>query len=101
VDGVTALVQLGVIPAAVELIDGDSLRAVEAHVGRPVAPGASALLIVEADGVPAAVQEEIDRASSALQASGAIAITRAASDEEREALWACGVSCRSRCAPPD
>ena len=88
VDGVTALVQLGVIPASVELIDGDSLRALEAHVGHPVAPGASALLIVEADGVPAAVQEEIDRASSALQASGAMAITRAASDEEREALWA-------------
>ena len=55
VDGVTALVRLGVIPAAVELIDGDSLRAVEAHVGRSVAPGASALLIVESDGVPAAV----------------------------------------------
>jgi glycolate oxidase len=88
VNGVTALVQLGVIPAAVELIDGDSLRALEAHVGRDVAPGASALLIVEADGVPAAVQEEIDRASSALTASGAITVTRAANDAEREELWA-------------
>jgi glycolate oxidase len=36
VNGVTALVRLGVIPAAVELIDGDSLRAVEKHVGRRV-----------------------------------------------------------------
>jgi glycolate oxidase len=87
VNGVTALVGLGVIPAAVELIDGDSLRAVEAHVGRPVAPGASAVLIVEADGIPAGVQEEIDRASSALSASGALAITRAGTDEERAALW--------------
>src|SRR6185503_4920850 len=87
VDGVTALVRLSVIPAAVELIDGDSLRAVEAHVGHPVAPGASALLIVEADGVPAAVADEIERASSALAASGAIAVTRAAGDEERAALW--------------
>jgi len=88
VNGVTALVHLGVIPAAVELIDGDSLRAVEAHVGRPVAPGASALLIVEADGIPAAVQEEIERASSALTASGALSVTRAVSDQEREELWA-------------
>jgi glycolate oxidase len=87
VNGVTALVRLGVIPAAVELIDGDSLRAVEAHVGRPVAPGASAVLIVEADGVPAGVQDEIDRASAALEASGAISITRAGNDEERAALW--------------
>ena len=88
VDGVTAIVHLGVIPASFELIDGGSLRALEAHVGRPVAPGASALLIVEADGVPAAVQEEIDRASSALTASGAITVTRAANDEERDELWA-------------
>ena len=87
VDGVTALVHLGVIPASVELVDGDSLRALEAHVGRAVAPGASALLIVEADGVPAAVQEEIDRASSALTASGAITVRRAANDEERDELW--------------
>jgi glycolate oxidase len=87
VNGVTALVQLGVIPAAVELIDGESLRAVEAHVGRAVAPGASAVLIVEADGIPAGVQEEIDRASAALSASGALAITRAGTDEERAALW--------------
>jgi len=38
--------------------------------------------------VPAAVEDEIDRASSALAASGAIAVTRAANDDEREALWA-------------
>ena len=87
VNGVTALVRLGVIPAAVELIDGDSLRAVEAYVGRPVAPGASAVLIVEADGMPAGVQEEIERASAALAASGALTITRAGTDEERAALW--------------
>jgi len=88
VDGVTALVRLGVIPAAVELIDGNSLRSVEAFVGRPVAPGASALLIVEADGVPAAVEEEIDRASQALAASGALSITRSADESERADLWA-------------
>jgi len=88
VDGVTALVHLGVIPAALELIDLDSLQALDKHVGRRVAPGASALLIVEADGVPAAVQEEIDRASSALTASGAITVTRAANDAERAKIWA-------------
>ena len=87
VDGVTALVRLGVIPAAVELIDGDSLRSVEAFVGRSVAPGAGALLIVEADGVPAAVEEEIDRSAAALAAAGALSITRAADDAARQALW--------------
>jgi len=88
VDGVTALVRLGVIPAAIELIDGDSLRAVETFVGTAVATGASALLIVEADGVPAAVEEEIDRASQALTAAGALSITRAADAAARDELWA-------------
>ncbi len=87
VDGVTALVRLGVIPAAVELIDGDSLRSVEAYLHRPVAPGASALLIVEADGTPAAVDEEITLASQALVGAGALSITRAADDEARAELW--------------
>jgi len=87
VDGVTALVRLGVIPAAVELIDGDSLRSVEAYLHRPVAPGASALLIVEADGTPAAVDEEITLASEALVGAGALSITRAADDEARAELW--------------
>jgi glycolate oxidase len=88
VDAVTALVQLAVIPAAVELVDADSLRAVEAYVGRPVAPGAGALLIVEADGTPAAVEEEIDLASAALAGAGALSIARAADDEARAELWA-------------
>jgi glycolate oxidase len=88
VDGVTALIRLGVIPAAVELIDGDSLRSVETYLGRSVAPGASALLIVEADGTPAAVDEEIDRASEALAAAGALSLTRAADDAARAELWA-------------
>jgi glycolate oxidase len=87
VNGVTALVRLGVIPAAVELVDGDSLRAVEAHVGKAVAPGAAALIIVEADGVPAAVEEEMDRATAALAGAGALSVTRAANDAERAELW--------------
>ncbi|HXR43659.1 MAG TPA: FAD-linked oxidase C-terminal domain-containing protein, partial [Pseudolysinimonas sp.] len=52
-----------------------------------VAPGAGALLIVEADGVPAAVEEEIDRSAAALAAAGALSITRAADDAARQVLW--------------
>jgi glycolate oxidase len=38
--------------------------------------------------VPAAVEEEIDRASQALAASGALSITRSADESERADLWA-------------
>jgi glycolate oxidase len=86
VDAVTALLQRRVVPAAIELIDADSLRAAEAFAGRPIAAG-DALLIVECDGTPAAVEEEIGRVDEACRDVGALEVRRAASEAEREALW--------------
>src|SRR5688500_9750336 len=86
VDGVTALLQRRVVPAAIELIDADSLRAAEAYAGRALARG-DALLIVECDGTPAAVEDEIGRVDEACTDAGAVEVTRAASETEREALW--------------
>lgn len=86
VDAVSGLLRYRVVPATIELIDGDSLRAVEAYVGRGFA-GAEALLIVESDGTPAAVDEEIDRVEKACRESGALQVTRAANDAERAELW--------------
>src|SRR4029079_10350558 len=51
-DAASALRDRPVIPAAIELIDADSLRAAEAYAGKSVADG-EALLIVECDGTPA------------------------------------------------
>src|SRR5687767_1864804 len=63
VDAVSALIARRAVPAAIELVDDDSLRAVESYVGRSVVPaGAGALLIVECDGTAAGVEEE-DRKS--------------------------------------
>ena len=60
VDAVTQLIQRRVVPAAVELVDADSLKALAEHAGRPMAtPGAGAVLIVEVDGSPEAVGPEI------------------------------------------
>jgi glycolate oxidase len=88
VAAVNALIQRRVVPSAVELIDGDSLRAVEAHVGRRVMPDAAhALLIVECDGTLAAVHEELEQVVAACQDSGGLDITRAATEAEREELW--------------
>src|SRR5262245_49776569 len=55
-DAVTELIRRRVVPAAIELVDGDSLRAVEAFVGRSLAPrDTGALVVIECDGTPAAV----------------------------------------------
>ncbi len=90
VDAVSALLDRRVIPAAIELIDADSLRAVEAHLGAGATahpPATNALLIVECDGTPAAVAEEIERVAAACTDAAALRITRADSDAARDALW--------------
>lgn len=88
VDAVSRLLASRVVPATIELIDGVSLAAVEAHLKRPVAPaGTGALLIVEADGLPGGVEEEIARVEDACRAAGATEVRRAATTDERDALW--------------
>ena len=86
VDAVSALLDERVVPAAIELIDTESLRAAEAYAGKSVADG-EALLIVECDGTPAAVEEEIGRVKRACAAVGAVEIRRATSDADRAELW--------------
>ena len=87
VDAVTALLYERVVPAAIELIDADSLRAAEQHAGKKIMEG-EALLLVECDGIPAAVEDEIGRVKRACAASGALDVRRSAGDAERDDLWA-------------
>jgi len=88
VDAVTGLITRRVVPAAIELIDGASLRAVEAHIGRTVVPaGSSAMVIVECDGVQAAVDEETRLVEAACLEAGATDIRHAATEAAREDVW--------------
>jgi glycolate oxidase len=88
VDAVTGLITRRVVPAAIELVDDESLRAVEAYLARAVVPaGTGAMLIIECDGVQAAVDEERRLVEEACRAAGALEIRQAASDVKREDLW--------------
>jgi glycolate oxidase len=88
VQGVSALLDARVVPATIELVDGGSLRAVERHLNRPLAPAdTGALIIVEVDGGPAGVTEELALVEAACHRAGALSVLRAADDAERERLW--------------
>ena len=88
VDAVTALLRRRVVPAAIELMDADSLNAVRDYTGREIAPpGTGAAVIVEVDGSHAAVDEDLDRVADACRDVGAIRVTRAATADERDQLW--------------
>ncbi len=87
-EAVGAIVRAGVVPAALELIDGASLGAVAAHVGRPLAPAdTAALLIVEVDGSDPAVVHDAALAVAACHETGATSVRAAATEAEREELW--------------
>ncbi len=88
VRGVSALLAASVVPATIEIVDAESIAAVSRHVGRAVAPaGTGAMLIVEVDGQPGAVEEEAALVADACRAGSATSVRRAASEEERQQLW--------------
>lgn len=89
VEAVTRLIRARVIPAALELIDGDSLDAVASHLQvRSLAPaGTAAILLLEVDGLSAQVREEADCIEAACVAAGASEFLRATDNAERQELW--------------
>ena len=88
VDAVSELIRRRVVPAAVELIDRDSLHAIEENLGGGlVAPGTGAALIVEVDGTERGVEEDLDGVVAACRSTGAQEISRAKSEAERETIW--------------
>lgn len=89
VQAVSHVIRMRVVPAAVELIDGDSLEAVAKYLDvRSLAPeGTGALLLLEVDGLAEAVAEEATRCERACRDAGATEILRARDEAERQEIW--------------
>ena len=89
VEAVGGIISERVVPAAIEFIDGPSLEAVARYLKvRSLAPeGTAAILLVEVDGVRAAVADEAARVDRALRAAGATEVLRAKDEAERQELW--------------
>ena len=89
VDAVSAIIAARVVPAAVELIDRDSLETVQRHTGQAIVPeGTGAVLIIEADGAQGAIEDEMARVAAACRRSGATGFDPAGDDQQRDRIWA-------------
>jgi len=86
VEAVGAVIASGVVPAALELIDADCLRAIERQDGSQTSSGRGAVLLIEVDGMPASVLEESERVSRACASADGIVVA-ATTEEERDRLW--------------
>ena len=88
VQAVTRLLAARVVPATIEIIDQQSIEAVTARIGRPVAPpDTGAMLIIEVDGVPGGVDEEAERVLAACRETGALSMSKAESAADRDRIW--------------
>ncbi|HEX7315282.1 MAG TPA: FAD-linked oxidase C-terminal domain-containing protein [Pyrinomonadaceae bacterium] len=86
---VSAVIAEGIVPAGLEMVDGATIRAVEASVfaaGMPT--DAEAALLVELDGLEAGMDEEVERVRAICARGGARSVRLAANEQERKRLWA-------------
>lgn len=84
---ITKILSSGIMPAAMELMDNACIRAVEnfSPCGLPL--NAEALVIIEVDGHPLAINEEIEKCEEICWQVGATAVRTARTEEEREEIW--------------
>ena len=86
-DAVAAVIAAGIIPAGLEMMDKPMTAAVEDFVHAGYDLTAEAILLCESDGTPEEVEEEIERMSGVLRASGATKIAVSQNEAERLKFW--------------
>ena len=86
-NAVAAVIAAGIIPAGLELMDKRMTAAVEDFVHAGYDLEAAAILLCESDGTVEEVEEEIQRMSEVLQASGATRITISSNEAQRLKFW--------------
>ncbi len=85
---VADIVARGLVPAALEILDQATIRAVEASVYRAGYPeDATAVLLVELDGPEQVLAEEADEVRAAFATRGALRVEEAILPADRLRLW--------------
>ncbi len=86
-DAVSAIISAGIVPAALEMMDGAITRAAEAFVHAGYPTDAEAVLLVEIDGLPDGVETTVDAVGAILHRHGCRTVRRAGDEAERALLW--------------
>lgn len=84
---VVALTGAAITPAALEMLDGWTLRAVEAGTNAGYPTDSAAVLLVELEGLRERVEEDAVLAEQICQTAGAREVRRAKDEAERQRLW--------------
>lgn len=84
---VSRVLDCGVLPAAVELIDAATMECIRAFVDIKIPSGAGCSLLVETDGRRGEAVESMAVVRKVLEESGVVEVSVAESPERREDLW--------------
>ncbi|MEI6487019.1 MAG: FAD-linked oxidase C-terminal domain-containing protein [Sphingomonadales bacterium] len=87
-DCVAAIIAAGIIPAGLEMMDAPAIRAAEdfVHAGYPT--DVAALMIAEADGTPAEVDDQLARITAIAHAHNAAQLSASTDEAQRLLFWA-------------
>jgi glycolate oxidase len=85
---VSAIIAAGIIPAALEMIEGVGIAAIEASVQAGYPPDARAVLLIEIDGLREELLDQAQRITAVCNAHGAREIRAASDAAQRAKLWA-------------
>ena len=84
---VSVVIEEGIIPAAVEMMDRLTMDAVEAAIAPGLPEDAGATLVIELDGPEAEVDNQFDRVLEICENNSAVELRVAEDDEERALFW--------------
>ena len=87
-EAVSAIIESGLVPSAIELMDQLATVAVEASVGAGYPLDAGGILLAEVDGPRDGLDDQRERIEEHCRANGATTIRRATTALERDRLWA-------------
>jgi glycolate oxidase subunit GlcD len=82
------IIASGIVPAALEMMDNATIRAVEASIyaaGYPI--DAEAILLIELDGLTAGLESDVARVETMCRDAGARTVRVARDEAERARLW--------------
>jgi glycolate oxidase len=86
---VSGIIARGIVPAALEMIDRNTIQAIEAGVYATGIPqDADAVLLIEVDGLEAGIEQQTERVLDVIKSNGPREIRVAQNDQERKKLWA-------------
>jgi glycolate oxidase subunit GlcD len=84
----SAIIATGIVPAALEMMDGPTIRAVEASIYAAGYPAdAAAVLLIELDGLAAGIDADVRKVDAICRHEGARDVRIATSDADRARLW--------------